>query len=88
MKKHILEYIETIIKEKEERNESYTPLGSEIFESDMKLLNGIKKWIEDLNDIWENTNLISCDFEENTMTFELPKWLQLRGWKYYIEYIW
>lgn len=90
MKKYIVEFIEWCVKEMEEtlNNGRYTSLWQETDIEKIRLLKEINKRIELMNDVWEYTNLISCDFAENTMTFELPKWMRLNGWKYYIEYTW
>lgn len=88
MKKYIIEYIENIIKWIDEHlwNESYTHLWEEIFNEKLKLLSEIKQSIENMNECWVYTKLITCDFKEKTMTFDIPEWLHLKSGEYYIEY--
>lgn len=88
MKKFYIEIIEDMIKwiDRNLWNESYTPLWEETYNAKIEILNQLKEWIENMNECWVYTNLITCDFKENTMTFDIPKWLQLKSGEYYIEF--
>ena len=88
MQKHMLLALEELIKENHARlkNEPLTPLWVEVIKNSIKLLSEIKQSIDNMNECWVYTKLITCDFKEKTMTFELPEWLQLKSGEYYIEF--
>lgn len=88
MKKHMLLALEALIKENNARlkDDPITPLWAEVIKHSIKLLSEIKQSIENTQEVWVYTKLITCDFKEKTMTFELPEWLQLKSGEYYIEF--
>lgn len=88
MKKHMLIALEALIKENNARlkDEPLTPLWAEVIKNNIKVIWEIKQSIENMNEVWAYTNLITCDFKEKTMTFDIPEWFQLKSGEYYIEF--
>ncbi len=88
MKKHMLLALEALIKENSARlkDEPLTPLWAEVIKNNIKVIWEIRQSIENMQEVWGYTKLITCDFKEKTMTFDLPEWLQLKSGEYYIEF--
>lgn len=88
MKKHILTLIEELIKQNNGNlvNDPLTPLWANYHTIIIDELTMLKNHIKNMNEVWVYVNLITCDFKEKTMTFELPEWFHLKSGEYYIEF--